>query len=202
MSMVFEYWGMPLTAQRIVPGNTACGTLSTSVYYTEWTSAYTGGKTGLAVGSWLVGATSGVIAQVVSLTITSGTLAGNNAAGVLRLKSKYHPSTPATQWTSGETFNIAGSGNGAFTLIPLVAAKTDLYAFPKGTPAKCALVTALTQTELVNFDGGIPDQTSLAGLPMKDGTSLLLRDINEIIRFMCIDYTNNSAGSINIQFFF
>jgi hypothetical protein len=197
----FEFWGTPLTSQKIVPGNTACATLATSYRYTEWTTAFAAGDVALVVGAWLAGDTSGVMAQVVSVTLISGALDGSGV-GTLRLKSKYHPSAPTTEWTADEVFSVSTAASGNFTGIPAEAPKSNLYAFPKGTPAKCALVSVLTQTGLINIDGGKPNQTALVGLPIKDGGSILLRDIGEIIRFKVIDYANNTAGITNIQYFF
>jgi len=205
MSLFMEYWGTPRCFQRMVPGNNALSTIATSIYYTEWTVAFTsGGTTVTSVGSWIVGATSGVVAEVVAITVTGGTFGGGDAAGTMRLKSKYHPTAVTTNWTSGENWKIgAGSDDGTFTALPVLAPKQDRKsAFPIGTPAKCALVTVLTNTELVDLDGGIPDQTALAGLPMKDGSSILLRDIEEIINFKAIDYAASSAGAVGIQYFF
>ncbi len=203
---MFEYWGEHLTSQKIVPGNTARGTLATSYYYTEWTVAFTsGGNTHeTVVGEWIVGATSAVVAQVVSITTTSGTSwTVGDMAGTMRLRSAFDPVTADTLWTSGENWKVgAGTNDGTFTLLPLEASKSDLYAFPKGVPAKCALVSVLTNTELVDFGGGIPDQTALVGLPIKDGSSILLRSIGDIIRFKAIDYVASSAGVVNIQYFF
>ncbi len=201
---MFEYWGSPKTFQRIVPGNNACGAISTSVYYNEWTVAFTGaGTTATAVGSWIVGATSGVVAEVVAITVATGTFAGGDAAGTMRLRSKYHPTGVTTNWTSGENWKIAaGSDEGTFTLLPKLSPRTDKSAFPIGTPAKCALVMVLTNTALIDLDGGIPDQTALAGIAIKDGGSILLRDIEEILNFKCIDYVASSASVVDIQYFF
>lgn len=202
--LTLEYLGTPRTHQRIVPGNTAIGTLSTSIYYTEWTVAFTGaGTTTTSAGQWIVGATSGVVAQVVSISVTSGTFAGGDAAGTMRLKSKFHPVAGTTNWTSGENWKIAaGTDEGTFTGIPAVAPRSDLYAFPYKQPAKSALVTVLTNTQLTTVDGSTPDQTALVGDPMKDGSSRVLRDLTEIINFKTIDYVASSAGVVNITYFF
>ena len=201
---MFEYWGSPKTFQRMVPGNNALSTIDTSIYYTEWTVAFTSaGTTVTSVGSWIVGATSGVVAEVVAITVATGTFGGGDAAGTMRLKSKYHPTAVTTNWTSGENWKIGGGTNeGTLTGIPQEAPRSNLYAFPYKQPAKCALVTVLTNTELVDMDGGLPDQTTLAGIPMKDGSSILLRDIEEIINFKAIDYVASSAGIVGIQYFF
>jgi hypothetical protein len=37
---------------------------------------------------------------------------------------------------------------------------------------------------------------------MKDGSSILLRDMEEIINFKCIDYVASSASVVNIDYFY
>jgi hypothetical protein len=203
--LVLEYWGEHLTSQKIVPGNVAIGTLPNCYYYTEWTVAFTSGgnTTETKVGDWIVGATSGVVSQVVSITATGTSWAAGDMVGTMRLRSKFHPVAGTTNWTSGENWKVgAGTNDGTFTLLPTIAPASDLYAFPKGSPAKCALVSVLTNTVLVDYGGGTPDQTSLVGLPMKDGSSILLLNIGDISRFKVIDYVASSAGVVNIQYFF
>jgi hypothetical protein len=205
MAYHFEYWGSPKTHQRIVPGNNACGTLATSYYYTEWTVDFTSGgnTTETKVGDWIVGASSAVTAQVITMAATGTSWTTGDMAGTMRLRSAFHATTITPTWTSAENWKVAGGTNeGTLTLLPKIGQARDLYAFPKGQPAKCALVTVLTNTALVCIDGSTPNQTALVGFPMKDGSSILLRDMEEIINFKCIDYVASSASVVNIDYFF
>jgi hypothetical protein len=143
---------------------------------------------------------------VVSISALTGTTtwAGGDAAGTMRLRSAFHAVTGTPTWTSGENWKVAaGTNDGTLTSVPKIVARQDKdLLFPWKQPAKCALVTVLTNTALVAIDGSTPDQTALVGFPMKDGSSILLRDMESIINFKVIDYVASSASVVNVEFFF
>jgi len=112
----------------------------------------------------------------------------------MRLKS-YHPT-----WTSGEKLKVAaGTDDATMTGIPVLA--QDNYLF-KGKEAQAALITVLANTVLINIDGGNPDQSSLVGIPLAAGTSIILQDETAIRNFKCIDYVASSASNINVALYF
>lgn len=203
MSIVFEDLGQPLTHQKITPGNTAIGTLSTFYYYTEWTVAFTsGGATEIIVGNWIVGASSSCKAKVIAISAITGTW-GGTAAGTFRLGSCQSSTGAAATWTSGENVFVAGGSDDAtLTGIPVLAPMSDAYAFPKDSQAKAALVVVYANTVLAGLAGGIPDQTALVGIPMVANSSILLKNIKAISNFKVIDYTASSASIVQIDYLF
>lgn len=192
--IVFEDLGIPKTHQKITPGNTATGTGAEFYYYTERTVAFTsGGTTEIKVGDWIVGATSSAKACVVSIVLTSGTWAGGNAAGTFRVKNQHGT-------FQSENVKVAAGTDDA-----TIGANTNVdqggYEF-KGMQAKAALVSVYANTALTAYDGSKPDQTTLTGQPMVANSSILLRNINQIIAFKTIDYTASSASVANITYYF
>ncbi len=190
----FETLGQPLTHQKIVPGNTATGIGSEFYIYTERDLAYTsGGTTEIVKGDWIVGATSSAKAEVVSVSLASGTWGAGTAAGVIRIKNQHGT-------FQSENLKVAAESDDA-----TIAANSVLYEgdyLYKGMIARNALVTVIAQTELIGLDGGKPDQTALVGVSMPANSSLVLKDIMEIKNFKTIDYTASSAGTVNVVCFF
>ena len=159
---------------------------------------YDAGTDEITAGSWIIGASSAAVARVVSVTLSSGDwVDGNNAAGYLVVDS-----WTGKAWTDNEKIKQAGDATCADVNQP-GAITEDVSGYPyKNMMAKAALVSVLTNTELVTFDGSIPDQTSLIGQPMAAASSIILQDINQIRNFYCIDYTASSAGIVQATFFF
>jgi len=194
--LIFEYYGRPLTHIKLVPGNTITSLSSyPELYrYTERTLAYTsGGTTEIVAGDWIIGKTGSAVAEVVSLTLASGTWAGGDAAGILRLRSQ------KGTFQSEKIAVVAGTDEATITANSKVAQDEYLY---KGLDAKAALVVVYANTALVGLNGGKPDQTQLIGVPMVANSSLLLRNIDEIKNFKCVDYTASSASILQMTFFF
>lgn len=190
----FETLGQPLTHCKIVPGNTATGIGSEFYIYTERDLAFTsGGTTEIVVGDWIVGATSAAKAEVVGVTLASGTWAGGTAAGTLRIKNQHGT-------FQSENLKVAAGTNDATIAANSVLHEGDY--FYKGTIARTALVTVIANTQLINIEGGKPDQTALVGISMVANTSLVLNDIIEIKNFKTIDYTAGSAGTVNVICYF
>lgn len=194
-TIVRDYIGMPLTHQVIVAGNTATSAGKEFYVYTERKLAFTsGGTTEIIAGMWIVGATSAAKAEVVSVTLTSGTWAGGNAAGTFIIKNQHG------------TFQSENIKVGAGTDDATIAANSSLrdsegYEY-KGMQAKAALVTVITQTVLVLWDGGIPDQTSLVGHSLIAGSSLLLGSENAIRNLKIISRVAGNTPTVNITYYF
>jgi hypothetical protein len=194
MCVNLEDLGIPLTHQKIVPGATATAIGSEFYQYTERTVAYTsGGTTEIVAGDWIIGATSAAKAQVVSLTLTGGTWAGGDAAGVMRLRSQHGT-------FQSENLNVEAGSNLATIATNSRVADGD-YPF-KGMLARAAFVQATAQTALINMDGGKPGQTSIVGLPLVANANITIKDVDAIRKFKCIDYTNAQATTVQVTLFF
>lgn len=188
-----EDYGVPMTSQKIVPGNTITSVSSGGYQYTERSVAYTsGGTTEIVAGDLIVGATSAATAVVVSITLTSGTWAGGNAAGVIRVKNQIGTFV-------SENIKVAGGTDDATIATDTTAISTD-YRF-KNCLAKTAIIQALAQTALVCFDGSKPDQTALKGWSVLAGGSLVVLD-EAIQKIKVVDRVAASASTVFIQFYF
>jgi hypothetical protein len=194
MAIVFEDLGIPLTHQKIVPGNTATAIGSEFITYTERLLPFTsGGATEIVVGDWIVGATSTAKAEVVGVTLSSGTWGGGTAAGTFRIRSQHGT-------FQSENILVAAGTNDA-TIAANSTVDPGGYTF-KGMTAKSALVSVYAQTALVDVTGGKPDQTALTGVPMAAGASWTLRNKDQIRAFKVIDYAAGSASTVQITLFF
>lgn len=199
MNYVFDYVGMALNHQKIVPGNTATGLSASCLEYLEFTLLCDGvdaGSTEPAVGGWIVGQTSGARAVIISATLTAGAYGNVNARVTLRLKS--------VSGTFASTENIGyGANLDHFTVrtgttqIPIATPYTY-----KGMLVKAILVSVYANTALCTWGGGIPDQTSLIGQPMIANSSIMIQDANSIRNFKCIDYSAGSASIVQVTFYF
>jgi hypothetical protein len=197
--IVYEDLGVPLTHLKVSPGDTITELSSADfadfLSYTERTFAYTSGGTVVVVaGDVLEGQTGGDECTVISRTITSGTDAGGDAAGVMRVKSCYG------LFAAGEKYAVAaGTDDGTVTAPPIPA--TNDYLF-KGANPISALVSCYAQTCLVNITGAKPDQSQLNGQPMAAGSSWVLRGYEDIKNLKFVDYTSGSASTLQITFFY
>ncbi len=198
--LTFEHLGIPKTHQKIVPGNTITGLSANCYKYQQWKLEFDAGTDEIVAGDWIVGATSGAVAKVVSITESSGTWAGDNVAGYLIIDSK------VGTFTDNEKLKVAADATCAdvkWSTAPAV----DVIPYAgdydcKGMDAKSALVVVYANTALVGLTGGKPDQTALIGTPMPANSSYIIRGITEIKNFKCIDYTAASASILQVTYFF
>lgn len=192
---VIESYGEPLTHQKIVPGNTATAIGAEFVTYTERLLPFTSGGTHvIAAGEWIVGATSAAKAQVVSVTLTGGAFANGDAAGTLRIRSQHGT------FQSEKIFVAGGSDDATIT----ANSTPDQGSYThKGKHAIAAVITVTGNTTLVNWDGGIPDQTALVGMSIAAASApFVVRDPNLIRNFKCIDYASGSASTVQVTLYF
>lgn len=192
--LTFEYLGMPLTHQKVVPGNTATALSSNCYYYQRWKLNIDAGTDAIVAGDWIVGATSGAVGRVVSITEVSGTWAGDNVVGYLIIDSM------VGTFQDNEKLKVAADATMADVNGLAIPIPEDYYC--KGMSAKAALVCVYANTALINTQGGNPDQTALIGMPMVANSSYILRDINEIKAFKCLDYTAASVSIVQVTFYF
>lgn len=190
--------GKPLTHAKLVPGNTITSLGAEFYKYTERRVAYTsGGTTEIVVGDWIVGATSGAKAEVVGVTLTSGTWAGGDAAGVLTVRSQHGT-------FQSENLKVAAGTNDATIATDTAICTEAQYIHPawRGKRALAALVVVYANTALTNVGGGKPDQTALVGMPLAAGAVWFLQNIEEIESFKCIDYVASSASVVHVKCYF
>ncbi len=203
MTIIAEtYFGEPLTFRLITPGNTVTyfDDVATVVGRREFTTyierklAYTSaGAVVMKPGDKIVGHTSAATAIIVSRTITSGTDALTTAAGVLTLKC---------QTGTFESEHIHVEGNDDVATIATNSA-VDPNDYPnKGRQCKAALVHAVTNAQLINSGSVLPGQTSLNGIYLASGNSLVLHDPNEIRNLCVVDAVAGSTGSIRMIGYF
>jgi hypothetical protein len=196
---IFDYIGMALTHQKIVPGNTVTSLAKSCIEYLEFILLCNGvdaDSVEPASGRWIVGQTSGARAVIVSATLTAGAYGNANARVTLRLKSVSGIFASTENIGYGANLDHFTVRTGA-TQVPV----TDDYLY-KGMMAKAILVSVYGNTALCEWGDAIPDQTSLIGEPMVVNSSVVIQDTNSIRNFKCIDYVSGSASTIQVKFYF
>lgn len=194
--IVFDYIGKGLTYQKIVPGDTVTSIAASTYKYEERELAYTsGGVYVMAVGDMIVGATSSATAIITARTITSGTDAGGNAAGVLTIKCQVGT-------FQSENLNVEGNGN-----VATIAANSVAVQSPspyQGQMAKSLLIVVESQTANIMFDGSLPSQSAnqSVGIPLAATQSYVLRNIEDIKNLKVVDKTSGSASTVKLMGFF
>lgn len=191
---VLDNYGQALTHQKIVPGNTITSISSNCYTYKRWKLKFDAGTDAIVAGDWIIGATSSAVAKVVSITVSTGTWGGSNAAGYVIIDSM------VGTWTDNEKLKVAADAtmadvDGAATLI------TDHFDY-KDMMARACLVNVYANTALAAWTGGKPDQTALIGQPMVANSSVILTNVNDIANFKVVDYTAGSASIIQLTFYF
>lgn len=193
-----NYLGIPKTSQRIVPGNTATGIAVNVLAYQQFVITFTsGGTTEITAGMTVVGATSGYTADVIGVTLTSGTWGAGNAAGTMTVKSL---SAPAASWTNNENLKV-GAGTNDATMTGKPAADTSEYEW-KGATAKAAIIMATGNEALITIDGSTPDQTRLKGITIPINSALVVTGPEALRNLKVIDKVASSASAVNVTCFF
>lgn len=197
-TLVFSYMGIPKTSQKIVPGNTVTALSASALSYIQHVITFTsGGTTEIVVGDTVVGATSGYMADVLAVTLTSGSWAGGDAAGTLTVKNL---SAPPASWTNNENL-LVGAGTNDATMTGKPAVDTSDYEF-KGASAKAALIQATGEEALLCIDGSKPNQTRLKGLTVPVDVAFALVGPEVLRNLKVIDRVSGSASTVNVTLFF
>jgi len=191
---IFDYTGMVLTHQKIVPGDTATGVSANCYNYQRWKLNFDVGTDAIVAGDWIVGVTSKAVGRVISITEVTGTWGADNVVGYLIIDSM------VGTFQNNEKLKVAADATMA-DVDGLAIPIAEDYDY-KGMLAKAILVSVYAQTALCSWDGSTPDQTSLIGQPMVANSSIMLQDANSIRNFKCIDYTSLSASTVQISFYF
>jgi hypothetical protein len=190
------FLGTPLQSQKIVPGNTATGIATSVIVYTEYTIPYDSGDYAFVAGDVIVGASSGAVGIVVSCTVATGTVAGGDAAGLIRFKS-----WNGVNFTNNEKIKIGADADvGDIDGTAPTAITTD-YQF-KGRTARHLLLSAKAQTAALAIDGSTPDQTYLLSHDIPAGGSYVLNDIKEMYQAKVIDKASGSASTVIVTAYF
>jgi hypothetical protein len=191
--IVYDYLGKPLLHKKIVPGGTATGLGSDFYTYTERVLAFTTGAHQIYPGAWIVGATSGAVAEVVSVTLTSGSWTGGNAVGTMEIKAQNGTFQSENLTVAGQTLSAAIAGNSHIN--------QTVYT-NQGLTAQSILVSVTSSTALALWEGGTPDQTSLIGHQMPANSSIVIQDSEAIKNFKVIDAVSGSACTVDVTVYF
>ena len=195
-----KHTGLPLTHYRMVPADVATAIPAEFITYTERVLPFTstgGGTHKIVPGEWISETNGSIKAEVVSVSITSGSFAGSDAVGTLRIKNQHG------------TFSAGNIFIGDYTSTNPVGyisanSKVDrsIYYFYAGMSAKGAIVNCLNGTALVSMDGGVPDQTALVGMTLVAGSSITLKGNQMVRNFNAIDYASGQNSVLNIDLYF
>jgi len=188
-----EYYGMAGTVQKITPGATATGIGEEIYKYTERTLAFTsGGTTEIPAGAWILGATSGAVAEVIAISTITGTWAGGDAAGTFRIRCQVGT-------FQAEKITYLAVADDADIAADSVIAVGGYTTIQKGQEPIFVNIDVYGNTALVNINGSKPDQSRTIGIPIEAGSNIFLSDINDIRNFKCIDYTNATATIVYVS---
>uniref|UniRef100_A0A6M3KZK4 Uncharacterized protein n=1 Tax=viral metagenome TaxID=1070528 RepID=A0A6M3KZK4_9ZZZZ len=200
----FEFLGLPLTHQKVVPGNTITSLSEYCYKYRIFKLNFDAGTDEIVANDWVVGATSGAVGRVKYISVTSGTWAGDNVVGYLLIDS-----WNGTAWTNNEKIKVAADAtmadvNQAAAIVEATDAEYTLAGMLifKHMLARTALVVCYANTALTDDTGGKPDQTALIGTPMVANASYLMKSYNAIKNFKAVDYTAASASILQVKFCF
>jgi len=204
----FDYQGIPLTHQKVVPGNTITSLSAYCYKYRVYRLNFDAGTAGnaIVVNDWVreAGGDAKPCGMVRYISAITGTWAGNDAAGYLLIDS-----WNGVAWSDGAKLQVAADATMADVNQPAaIVEATDAEYSLAGTLqfkqklAQYALVIVYANTVLVGISGGKPDQTALIGIPLLAGSSIALSDHNAVTNFKCVDYVSQSASILQVEFFF
>lgn len=196
---IIAYPGIPLTMQKITPGDTITG-VSTYLYkYAEYEIGYDSGDYAFLEGDIIIGATSSAMGVVRSVTVATGTVGGGTAAGKIRFHS-----WNGTNFTNNEKIKVAADNDVGDIdgTAPTECADEYLY---KGLVAKAVMIRAITKTQLIGVSARKmkADQTSLIGIAQAATASpLWIYDASAIANITTVDEVSGQAGSTILLGFF
>ncbi len=194
-----EYFGMSAGHHRYLPGNVASGISKYCIAYQEFFLKADGVDAGSiepTTGQWIIGAAGG-IACIRNYSLDSGAWGNANARVTLRVYS-----WNGTSFVAAENIAIGAEANQFTVRNPLDFKPCPPGYYGHGLEAKVALILVQTNTALCDWSGAIPNQTALIGIPLTAGSSILIRDTNDIKQFLAIDYTPSSASIIQAKLYF
>lgn len=171
-------------------GLDAATSISSSILNPKWNTYlhFTAGTSNLVVGKNIIGGTSTATANVKAVVVTSGTLAGNNGAGIIFLDNI------TGTWALGENITISGP-----TTVG-VARSTVLY-IPM-LQAKSVFLQCETNSVRLCWSGYTP--TNSAATPANQGIlfqaneNLEITGWNNISNLQFINAVSTSNGVLNV----
>lgn len=149
---------------------------------------YTAGTSNLTVGKNIIGGTSSATANINGVVITSGTLAGGDAAGIIFITNI------TGTWASGENITISGPTT-------IGVARSAVMSVPM-IPAKTALLQCETNNVRICWNGYTP--TNSAATPANQGVlmqpieNIEINGWNNISNLKFINAVSTSNGVLNI----
>jgi hypothetical protein len=198
---IIAYPGIPLTMQKITPGDTIT-TVAAGLYkYTEYEIGYDAGHAAALIveGNIITGATSGAMGVVRSVTVATGAIGDSDAAGMIRFHS-----WNGTNFTDNEKIKIAADADVGDINGSVPTECTDGYAYA-GWIAKAVMIRAITKTQLIGVSARKmkADQTTLIGFALAATASpLWIYDASAIANITTVDEVSGQAGSTILLAYF
>lgn len=160
---------------------------------THWVRYTTGGTAALTLGETLTGGTSAKTAVLVAQAVEVGT-AGSSDTGIIFLKSVSGAMTATGETLTGGT----SSGTVAIAQAP-IALEKGRYQHPK-----TLLITVETASVHVTITGTTPTATAGTnhGITLTSGMSWVVRGINNIRNFKCINETNANGALLKYVLYY
>jgi len=189
---IMVYPGVPLTMQKITPGDTITGVSSYLYKYVEYEIGYDSGDYAFLEGDIIIGATSSAMGVVRSVTVVTGTVGTSDAAGKIRFHS-----WNGTNWTNNEKIKVAADNDVGDIDGSVPTECTDNYMY-KGWVAKAVMIRAITKTQLIGVSARKmkADQTSLIGFALAaTAQPLWIWDAAAIANITTVDEVSGQAGS-------
>lgn len=189
---IIAYPGVPLTMQKITPGDTITGVSAYLYKYVEYEIGYDSGDYTFAEGDIIVGATSSAMGVVRSVTVATGTVGAGSAAGKIRFHS-----WNGTNFTDNEKIKVAADNDVGDINGSVPTACTDDYPY-KDWIAKAVMIRAITKTQLIGVSARKmkADQTTLIGFALAATASpLWVYDAAAIANITTVDEVSGQAGS-------
>lgn len=198
MNPVREYYGKPLTYQRIAPANVATGIAAGVYQYKEYNINIDAGTDVMAAGDVIIGATSGAAGVVISVTVTSGAWGDDDVVGTIRFHS-----WNGTNFTDDEKIKVAADATCADVNGSVPTEVADDYPYRRKY-ARNVLVQAEANAQRVTFLFNLmtPDQTADYGILLSAGDSTSFADIDIIKNVRTIDAVASSVGYLNVIGYF
>lgn len=149
---------------------------------------FSAGTTGMVANASIIGGTSSATAKVNNVVITSGTLAGGDAAGIIFLRDV------VGTWTLGEDITVAGPST-------IGVARSAVLNVP-GQQARSVFLQCETNSLRIDWSGKIP--TNSAATPASHGVlfqaneNMEITGNNNLTNLKFINAVSTSNGVLNV----
>lgn len=203
-----EYIGEPLTFERQLAASDAVASISEGTYriINRMLGFTSGGTYEPQVNDVILGASSGAIATITKIVLSTGTWGAGTAAGTLYLHNQV-----GTFYATAEVLKLIKAADGAAvadaaTSVAGNSSVADIKVRQTRT-AKAMLVEVLANPINYMADGSAPTIDGNTTIPGRGinavaNTNFLLEDIRSIVNFKWINGTGSSNAQVRFQGFF